>query len=477
MNDISERISLSSKRLRHEMAVAFGLVAMAILVFVGYLFPGVSSFFFVKTHLYLVMAIVFFIIILGFLSVVQMIEPVIKISHEAKKIADGDLTRQIELGRDDEIGELGQALNRMTMRIRHDMEELKVFSEKTEEINSEINKRIVALSSLLQISSLISQNTPLDEIIELGVDRCVSAGEMSFGCLILKDRYTSEFGVKTILGHQRRSLAEKGVNNFKVKLSDGLLGRAILKQESIVLDKNSKVNDDIKALRELFSCANMIIVPVASRDKVHGLLIGGHDKYDFAFSSTDVELLQFLSKQIAVAIESSLLNDRIEKLEITDSLTGLFNHTFVEERLDEEIKRAINFQRPCAFALFGIDRFDEYLKAHGHIAAESVLIKVGSLLKENISEVEKAARFGDHEFALVLPERNKRQGIEIADQIRKKIEYLFSEEDDESKRLTCSGAVSENPVDGISADQLIEKARMVLDLAQKQGGNRILYKV
>src|SRR3989338_3290210 len=117
MKNKSQWISLRLKGLRHELVFVFALVMIAVLVFLGYLFPGKFSPFELRTYLPHVAGLAIFVIILAFFWIKQMvINPMIKISSEAKKIADGDYTRQIELGREDEIGELGQALNRMTAR-------------------------------------------------------------------------------------------------------------------------------------------------------------------------------------------------------------------------------------------------------------------------------------------------------------------------------------------------------------------------
>jgi diguanylate cyclase (GGDEF)-like protein len=84
------------------------------------------------------------------------------------------------------------------------------------------------------------------------------------------------------------------------------------------------------------------------------------------------------------------------------------------------------------------------------------------------------ARIGDNEFAIVLPEKNKRRAQEVAEDIRKKVESVFSKEQDVNKRLTMSGGVSENPLDGIVAEELFAKARGLLDLAKTEGKNRII---
>ena len=477
MSELFVRMSMRSKGLRYKLIVSFSLLILAILVFLGYLFPGVSSVFLNKANLSIVVVIVIFIVILGFINIILMIEPIIKITGEARKIAEGDLDREIKLTRQDEIGQLGIALNRMSKRIRENMEELKVFGEKTEIINTEINRRILVLSNLLQISHLISQNAQLHEIIDLGVEKCLSSGEMTLGCLILKDRQTNNFAVKSLRGVKQEELKEKGLLNLKIVLGAGILGKAFLKQEAVVIDKQTHATSEINELRKTFSIKNAIIMPIYTRDKAYGILITGNEKDNYVCTATDRELLELLSKQIAIAVENDILSAKVERLEITDSLTGLYNSLYIQERLEEEIKRAIRFQRPCAFVLFSIDRFKEYHEFYGHIASESVLIKFSSVIKENISEVDKVARFGDHEFALVLPEKNKRQSIEVADEIRRKVEFIFSEEEDEKKKLTCTAAVTENPVDGMKADDLITKARAVLESAGKQGGNKIYYKV
>ena len=474
---LTRHIFFSSKKLRQELAIAFGLVILVFLVFLGYLFPGASPIFTIRTYLPIVILIVTVLTAFALFAMIQMVEPVIKMTHDAKKIAEGDTSYEIKLARQDEIGELGDALNRMSRRIKENMEELKVFSEKTESINTEINKRILGLSSLLQISNLISQNVSLDEILEVGIEKSLLSGDMYLGCFILKDRKTNEFTVKSIYGAKSAELVSRGMENFQVKLGEGLLGKVFLKPENIVIDKDSKETAEIAEFKRLFSVVNAMVVPVFSRNKIQGLLITGNDKNNFTISNSDLELLELLSKQISIALDNDFLATKVEKLEITDNLTGLYNSVFARERLEEEIRRAVNFQRPCAFVVFMVDKFKEYYDAFGHISAEHVLIRIGSILKENIGDVDKAARFADHEFALILPEKNKRQAIELADEIRRKIAFIFSEEEDVRKKLTCTGVVTENPVDGITADELILKGRTIIESAKLQDCNKIYYRI
>jgi len=146
---------------------------------------------------------------------------------------------------------------------------------------------------------------------------------------------------------------------------------------------------------------------------------------------------------------------------------------FIRNRLEEEIKRAIIYRRPCAFIILNIDNFQQFHKNFGLLQAEVTLKKIASLIRDSFTEVDRVARAGDNEFAVVLPERNKRQAQEIAEEIRKKIDSAFSKERDVNKRLTVSGGVSENPLDGVNAEELITQAKEALNSAKTQGKNRI----
>ena len=73
-----------------------------------------------------------------------------------------------------------------------------------------------------------------------------------------------------------------------------------------------------------------------------------------------------------------------------------------------------------------------------------------------------------------LPEKNKRQAQEIAEQIRKKIEVIYNQEEDGAKKITLSAGVSENPLDGVDALQLINKAQELLHKAKLSGKNRVV---
>jgi diguanylate cyclase (GGDEF)-like protein len=214
----------------------------------------------------------------------------------------------------------------------------------------------------------------------------------------------------------------------------------------------------------MFGTINIILMPVFRHARIVGFLGVGTSHPGVEYSADDAELLVVFAKQISIAIENDYLTNRLQKLEIKDALTGLYNKSFIVHRLDEEIKRAMIYQRPCAFLLFSIVNFKEFLGSFGELASEEVLKKVSKLLEKSCREIDKVARYGDSEFAVILPEKNKKQSVMLAEEIRTKVEDFFTQES--KKGLAVCGAVSENPLDGSCAKDLVQKAESLLGLAR-----------
>ena len=477
MANIFSKFSINSRGLRTKLIIAFCLMSVIpILVCFNYIFPSMfEGFFLIQANVSRSFLVVFSLVfaVLGFIIAKEMIDNVIRVSSDAKIIANGDFEHEISVEREDEIGDLGKSLSDLTTRIKDNMTELESYSEKIKEINLEINKRVLALSNLLHISNLISRGGELNEVLEVVVEKIINVGDSSLGFLILYDEVTKEYVSKSMHGPKSLRLKSAGLDCLKVESGKGALGKLILARETLVLDSRMAVSKELEELQKSLMIVNALLVPVVVHDKSYGLLGIGNEQVNFVYSTSDLELLSIFTKQTSIAVENDLLLKKVDKLEIRDALTGLYNKIYIGTRLDEEIKRAINFQRPCAFILLDIDKFKEYGDEFGKIAEEAVLKKISALLRESVSDIDKVARYGDSEFALVLPEKNKRQCLDFAEEIRKKIEQAFSKEADSKKKLTISGAVTENPIDGVTSDELINKALQVLKEKRTKAGNKI----
>jgi len=455
--------------LRYKLMVAFSLMSIIPLLVCTYIasiyvFPQLDNILDVSAVVLLSAVIA----ILGLALAKRMIDPVIEMAIEAKVIAEGEYDRRIAVQRDDEIGQLGESINVMTQRIKSNLDELKTYGQKTREINMEIHKKVLALSSLLQIGDVISSGTiDLSASLELAVQKAATIFDAGYGALYLSKSDGEEFMLKTSY-----NLKNEKLEGLVVRAGQGLLGKAVHDHSVVVIDAGTKRSGDIENFKALYDADSLLGIPMFSGRKNMGLLLIGSGGDNFKFKSDDIDLVKVFAKQMTIAIENDLLLRRAEELEIRDDLTELYNKNYIMTRLEEEIKRAIFYQRPCSFIIFNIDNFRAFRESKGEILAEEVIRKVAKFIKDNTDPTGKAARTGGDEFAMLLPERNKKAAVRIAEEIRRKIEAAKFLKDNGTE-LTVSGGVSENPIDGATAEELFKKAAESLRHAKSLGKNRV----
>ena len=169
------------------------------------------------------------------------------------------------------------------------------------------------------------------------------------------------------------------------------------------------------------------------------------------------------------------LLDKVETLSTKDKLTGLYNASYIRERLDEEIQRAIHYQTPCSFAYFNISHLDEYQQRHGKDEAEKLLRAIADIFNKHISQLDRAARLNQGDFAVIFPARNKKSAIEISEKVRREVMELTavrSAAKGEVPVYLCGG-ISEDPIDGVSADMLLIKAQDRMKAARGKNSSGI----
>ncbi|MBL7081206.1 MAG: diguanylate cyclase [Candidatus Omnitrophica bacterium] len=469
MTNQAQRFSLSSQPLRYKLRVAFYLMSVLPLLILLYLVSNyILPQFGMKSSVTVLVVVGILISSIGFFIIKKMVDYFVTISSEARLIAKGDTARKIDIETEDEIGGLSMALNQITQRIRDDMDKIKDYSKTTAEINSEIQRHVVIFSGLLQIGSMISQGAKLEEIFNACVANCRFISNSDTSYLLFKKEDSDLLKVEAADGINAEQILKVRIEHNK-----GPFVNLIRNNQPLIWDKRRPMlKDSALEFNEKFGLSCMLALPVYFQGMVMGILGIGSCK-QLLYNKDEIEILELFTKQIAIAVENERLLYRLDKLEINDTLTGLYNASYISTRLQEEIRRAIVCQRPCALALFDIDGFAEYRKRFGGLASEKILKKIALLIKSRLGEIERVGRFSDTEFAVVLPERNKRQAEEVSEDIREKIEADFAEISDSRQKLSVSGGVSENPLDGVSADELIKVARDKLLQAKAEGGNRV----
>lgn len=162
-------------------------------------------------------------------------------------------------------------------------------------------------------------------------------------------------------------------------------------------------------------------------------------------------------------------NEELERLSVTDGLTGLVNHRALMQRLGEEGERALRSDRPFVVIMADVDHFKQYNDTFGHPQGDVVLKKVASVLKECTRTVDCVARYGGEEFAAILPDTDMSGGMEVAERMRSRVETT----EFPGRRVTLSIGVAVFPTDAPTAKDVIAAADSALYVAKRGGRNQV----
>lgn len=177
-----------------------------------------------------------------------------------------------------------------------------------------------------------------------------------------------------------------------------------------------------------------------------------------------------LLSRIKINVRSYQYKKRLELMAVTDGLTGLFNHRFIFERLEEETAKVARYGRPLSIIMLDIDNFKAVNDTFGHRAGDEVILSVAHAIMACIRKTDVAGRYGGEEFLVLLPETDLASAKVVAEKIRSTVAQLSFEIKDLA--ITISAGVAEAQ-QGESYEAFINRADANLYRAKRSGKNRV----
>jgi diguanylate cyclase (GGDEF)-like protein len=159
-----------------------------------------------------------------------------------------------------------------------------------------------------------------------------------------------------------------------------------------------------------------------------------------------------------------------------DPLTGLAGERAFRVALQGELRRARRYGHAVGIAIFDLDRFGEVNARVDRLVADRLLREAAMLLGNKIRDIDLAARPGEDELAVLLPQTDRNGAFLVADRFRREIETHFRKREAGGKPadLTVSGGVAAYPEDGLDAESLVARAAQALYQAKGSGKNAVL---
>ena len=203
-----------------------------------------------------------------------------------------------------------------------------------------------------------------------------------------------------------------------------------------------------------------------------------HDFVEKAFTQNDFILFNSIASQVAIWIENARLFSEMEKLAITDTLTGINNRRQILNLAQQELERATRYGHDLSILIMDIDHFKHVNDDFGHPAGDEVLCGLTRLCTQHLRMVDTIGRYGGEEFMILMPETSHRDAAEAATRLLKHIEKM--EFNFEGKSLSITASIGMTSVGAfrkenwkLNLEAIIKRADEALYQAKSTGRNKV----
>ena len=254
------------------------------------------------------------------------------------------------------------------------------------------------------------------------------------------------------------------------------LCRQVINRAETLLVTQDNLRELPAAVRALAQdgALNWLGVPLRSSQAVIGMLMVQHDSEATPYHHDDGELLEFVSVQVAQAIERSEMLEKLKHNALYDQLTGLPNRQLFYDRLQQARARAVREQQSFALLFLDLDNFKPINDNYGHQAGDSVLQRVALSIQRCLRHTDTVARLGGDEFVVLCEQLSS---VADAQRLAEKMLYQLMQPlslNGVSLQLSCSIGIA---VTRGNDDQsvVLQWADSAMYQAKQAGGNRISF--
>jgi diguanylate cyclase (GGDEF)-like protein len=359
--------------------------------------------------------------------------------------------------------------NKEYMLVKEELSSLKVNSKRVKTDISSHELEMDMMASIYEITKKMVGAGSLDDIINLSTS--FFNRNFSFNCYVMF-QYDNKNNDYSIL--------------FSRGISTGVWAKMkfMLLENPWLIDEKNNINIKITdnewnsiGHNMPYNVRSFVTLPlVVYNDVLIGaFLCSSEIEY---FKDYIIKYLKVFSTQMSLGIEKVKLYEEVQEQSRKDSLTGLFNRTYWEERFDIELKKARRYSSSLGVLMIDIDFFKKYNDKYGHLVGDEVLKEVSKILLESIYSTDIIGRYGGEEFVIAMPMIKKEEVLIKAERIREKIEgkKFFPEgiHGLAEEKITISIGVSFFPDDNASKLGLLQAADKALYSAKQTGRNKVI---
>ena len=184
----------------------------------------------------------------------------------------------------------------------------------------------------------------------------------------------------------------------------------------------------------------------------------------------EVGQLTQVFKNLVTRVREREGQGELERLSVTDALTGLYNRRHLMGTLANEVQRSRRLRRTFSVLLADVDHFKQYNDTHGHLGGDAALVKIAEILRQTTRGVDSVARYGGEEFVVMLIEAPIATAAAVGERLRARV----AAEEFGAGRMTVSVGAAEYPTHGETPEELIASADAAMYQAKGEGRDRVV---
>lgn len=336
----------------------------------------------------------------------------------------------------------------------------------------DLKKKAEASFSMLSSLEDITRNLGLEDTLVAVVDNALKFFPSQTCILFVLD----ETGTgRELFAEVAASPYADYFRNFSLKIGDGAVGVCALKQDPIKIDTGS-INIDGHEITTLLTYEkSAVIAPIVWEDKILGVIYLGKPVAR-AYTQESFDSLVVYAKLAASALNTALKFQKTISMGINDTITGLYNSFYFNERLSEELKRARRYNLKLSLILVEVDKFNNLLDSYGREVCDGIHKEIAEILRTYCRETDVIARLENDVLGIILIQSDRSNAILIAERIRMAVEVrTFAQEFNQKLNLTASIGLGAYPMDAENKEELMLKTYKALDDAKSKGGNNTCF--
>lgn len=323
-------------------------------------------------------------------------------------------------------------------------------------LHEHANVLVGELRLINELAHRLNRSLQMQETIQFACNELLGIFQADFCTIVQFNAKNNEFVV--LYSNDEHEIGRT------MPLDHGFCGIMYATKEPIILSDYNAASHVHSIMMIETGSRSLLAAPLLVNGEVIGAVMITHREPNY-FSYDNYKLLQVISSHLGLALSNASLHAEVNRMVITDNLTGLFARHYLNERISRRQKR----DGIGSLILLDIDHFKKVNDTFGHQVGDSILQQVSQIIQTSIRDGDIAARWGGEEMAVYLPEVGFDVTVKVAERIRSRVE----KETDPSVTVSCGLAEWRRTDDRISVESLFYRADMALYQAKRLGRNRI----